>query len=321
MQVHPYIAALRGNRAPQRQAQDAMKAAIVAWQAEPGVAAMLADFTRCGLGAPLEDCLALEALFDGSGQAEVLMAALTRHFCSALKAAPLGHPPFRNGYDGRSGTMLLGKVGRAQLVLQAREPGEITAPCATFTDILRYDAVLAGEAQGRILRIHGPHEQVRFSEEPITLRQGVHLAFDCNRETMLAERVTRRLVTLRLLQSPELPQPGREYCRETGQMIHQSAGTLASSRREMMAALLGRMERREAAPTLARMALDEPEQSLRWQALRECLALDAAEGFAALEAIARNQNDALAHPAGALRAQLLEQHPELATMEAAPCRA
>jgi hypothetical protein len=321
LRVHPDIAALRSDRAPQRLAQTAMQAAIEGWRAEPGVAPVLADFVRFGAGAALEACPALDEVFTQGGRAEALMAALTRRFCAAIKANPLGHPPFRNAFDGRASTMLLGKSGRAQLVLQAREPGTLRTTSAKFTDVLRYDAVLAGQAQGRILRIHGPNEQVGFTEETIALAGGVRVGFDCNREALLAERVETRLVTLRLLQIGANPAPGREYCRQTGALLHQSAGTLASSRREMMAALLGRMERTDAAPVLADMALADGEPATRWQALRECLALDTAEGFAALCRIARNDGDTLAHPAGALRAQLLETHPQLAQLEAAPCPA
>lgn len=298
-----------------------MQGAIDAWRAEPDAATMLADFVRFGDGASLEQCPALEGVFTRSGSAEALIASLVGHFSRAIAANPLGHPPFRNGFDGRASTMLLGKSGRAQMVLQAREPGAFSATAATFTDMLRYDAVLAGTARALILRIHGPDELVGFSEEPIALERGVRLAFDCNRETLMTEVVETRLVTLRLLQTAERPAPGREYNRRSGKLLHQSAGSLGSSRREMMAALLGRMGRVEAVPVLAQMALTEPEQSLRWQALRECLALDAAEGFAALVTIACNPADSLAHPAGALRAQLLEAYPELAALETAPCPA
>lgn len=298
-----------------------MQAAIEAWRAEEGVAAMLADFRRFGEGAALEACPALEAIFTRAETAEALAASLTGHFCRAIAANPLGHPPFRNAFSDGSSTMLLGKAGRAQLVLQAREPGAYTDSAVTFADLLRYDAVLAGRSQARIVRIHGPDDQVGMSEEPITLQRGVRLGFDCNRETLMTEVVETRLVTLRLLQSAEHPMPSREYSRQTGRLLHQAAGSLASSRREMMAALLGRMGRVEAAPALADMVLAEHEQSLRWQALRECLALDAATGFAALSAIARNPADPLGHPAGALRSQLLETYPELASLEDDRCPA
>ncbi|GAA0275095.1 hypothetical protein GCM10009127_14590 [Alteraurantiacibacter aestuarii] len=315
MRIDPSIAALRGNRAPQRQAQAAMKVACDDWRAEKGVAQALAEFENFGTGAALEDCPLLEDIFTGQGAAEQLMSALVSHFCAALSGNWLGHPPFRNGYDGRASTILLGKTGRAQMLLQAREPGTFEYPCATFSDALRYDATLAGSASARILRIHGPRELVSFSEEPITLRAGVRLAFDCSSEMLIAETVETRLVTLRLLQVGAPPQPGREYCRETGRLLHQSSGSLATSRKEMMVTLLGRMECTKAPPVLSRLARDEHDESLRWQAVRECLALDTAQGFTLLCQIARDMEDGLSDPAGALRAQLLETHPQLRELE------
>ena len=66
------------------------------------------------------------------------------------------------------------------------------------------------------------------------------------------------------------------------------------------------------------MAEEAGSPHLRWQALRECLGLDSAIGFAALSAIARRSVDPLAVPAGALRAQLLEAYPQLAEVSACP---
>jgi hypothetical protein len=87
-----------------------------------------------------------------------------------------------------------------------------------------------------------------------------------------------------------------------------------------MLALLGRMGRKDAAPAMAAMAREAGPENLRWQALREALALDAGEGFRALSGVARAADDPLAMPAGALRAQLVEAHPELLALEASPCR-
>jgi hypothetical protein len=85
----------------------------------------------------------------------------------------------------------------------------------------------------------------------------------------------------------------------------------------MMLALLGRMDVAEAAPLMAELALEDSDSSLRWQSLRECLALDTATGFLALAALARRPHDPLAGPAGALRAQLVEAHPQLLSLEIA----
>ena len=78
------------------------------------------------------------------------------------------------------------------------------------------------------------------------------------------------------------------------------------------------MGRSDAAPLLAAMAEEQGGTGMRWQALRECLGLDSALGFAALRTIAQRSGDPLAVPAGALAAQLLEQYPELAGVDRCP---
>ncbi len=298
-----------------------MKLARDAWCAEHGVSLALAQFDDFGAGAALEQCPRLDEVFIEPDRTEDLMHRLVRHFCAALSANPLGHPPFRNGYDGRTSNMLLAKSGRAQLLLQAREPGRYDGSCASFSHALRYDAVLAGQARATIQRIRETGESAQFFDEAINLRGGVRLSFDCSSETLHVEQVDTRLVTLRLLQVTEKPGPGREYCCRTGRLLQQTSATLATSRREMMVALVGRMGRIEAAPVLADMALADGDDSLRWQALRECLALDSVHGFVALVQIARNAADSLSASAGALRAQLVEAHPQLLDLETSQCRA
>ncbi len=191
-----------------------------------------------------------------------------------------------------------------------------------FCDATRFDAVLAGAGDARIVRIAGHDgEGVRLSQEPLALRPGHRLAFDLNSETLAVDSVDRRLVVLRLLRMAPEPAPGREYDAASGRLLHRSAGRIGTSRREAIIALLGRMGRADAAPQIARVALDEGDPSLRWQALREALALDTATGFRALASVARRGEDPLAAQAGALRAQLLETHPELAQLETGPCPA
>ena len=109
-----------------------------------------------------------------------------------------------------------------------------------------------------------------------------------------------------------------EYRLADGRLLHEAAGSPRDSRLELAAALLGRMGRDDAAPYLAAMAREAGSTSLRWHALRECLGLDTATGFEALCELAATQGDPLAAAAGALRAQLLEAHPNLAELANAP---
>jgi hypothetical protein len=322
MRIDPAIEALRSDRAPQRQAQAAMVDAFRAWRADSWVERALAELQAFGEGTPLEECRELEALFTGQGGAERLAAELVRRFARTLGEAPFGHPPLRHGFDGDVSTLLLASSGRAQLLLKALEPGTYPDSAAGFSDVLRFDAVLAGEAEGVIARLPLPAgDRVEMHDERIRLGAGNRLAFDCSSETLLVTGVDKRLVLLRLDLAAKTPAPTREYDRSSGRLTHLSAGDLATSRQEMMLALLGRMKRREAVPLMAGLALDEGDRSLRWQALRECLALDTAAGFAALVQIARDADDPLCGAAGALRAQLVEAHPQLLEWEESQCPA
>lgn len=315
MRVDPAIAALRQDRGRQRGVQAAMAAACRAWQTEPEVADVLADMATFGDGAHLADCPALAAVFAGAERAHALVTTLSRRLCAALASEPLGHPPLRHGFDGSSATLLLARAGRAQLVLQAIEPGERHFASACYSDAERHELVLAGTARARVVR------RRCFTVHPLALAPGVRLALDVSREALQVLAVEQRLVSLRLHRFAAAPGPSREYSLADGVLLHQSAGSRATSRSEIALALLGRMGRAEAAPAMAAIARAPGDRSLRWQALRECLALDSAEGFAALSAVANSAADPLARPAAALRAQLVEAYPELGRSGVAPCLA
>lgn len=55
----------------------------------------------------------------------------------------------------------------------------------------------------------------------------------------------------------------------------------------------------------------EAGESLRWQAMREALAMDSTAGLDLLAMLATSPGDPLAGPAAALRTSLLETRPEL----------
>jgi hypothetical protein len=319
MRIDPAIAAMRRDPALQRRAQAAMIAAGDAWRREPPVADALAELARFGAGEPLEACPALDAVFTLGAAPDALTGSLCRRLAEVLAREPFGHPPFRHGFDGQVATLLLARAGRAQLILHAREPGGWEHAAAGFSDALRYEAVLAGAGHARVVRFGDAANT--FTTEGVKLSEGSRLALDLSREALQVLRVERRLVSLRLHRFDAAPGPSRDFRLADGALLHQSAGDIRASRQEMMLALLGRMERREAAPEIAALARESGDTSLRWQALRECLALDTAEGFRALSGVARASGDPLAVPAGALRAQLLESHPELLALEDGRCPA
>ena len=299
-----------------------MDAACRQWRARPGAAEAMAELEAYGAGAALADCPQLTTMFACGYKAMDLVSSLFERLCDAVRNNPIGHPPFRHGFDGVASTLLLARSGRAQLLLQAREPGDHSYHCATFSDAERRDMVLAGKGHARRIRIDGPvGERVTLVSETLIMHGGVHLAQDLSRECLLIESVETRLLTLRLMRAAAQPEPGREYSLPEGELLHMSAGDLVTSHRASMVALLGRMGRTDAAPVLAEMACAAGDSSLRWQAMRECLALDSATGFAALCQVAQSSGDPLAHEAGVLRAQLIETYPQLAQMENATCPA
>jgi hypothetical protein len=319
VRVDPAIAALRRDRAPQRRAQAAMVAACDAWRDSPEAGPALAELGRYGTGATLASCPALNAIFAAGDSAPAFVGALVHGFCRTLAREPFGHPPLRHGFESGNSTLLLARSGRAQIVLHAREPGRTAFASVAFRDAGRHQVALAGRARARLVHRIGPGGQ--FEERTLLLRPGERLEMDLSRETLQVLEVERRVVTLRLDRTAERPGPVRQYALADGAMWHQSAGDIRTSRHEAMLALLARMGRDDAVPVLARIAVEAGDDSLRWQALRECLALDTAAGYRALCAVARAGSDPLAGPAAALHAQLAEAHPSLPSLEAKPCPA
>jgi hypothetical protein len=320
MRIDPAIAAMRRDSALQRRAQAAMKAAGDEWRREPRVAAALGDLERFGAGAPLEACPALDAIFTLGAEPQELTASLCRRVAAVLEREPFAHPTFRHGFDGSVSTLLLAATGRAQLILQAREPGRCDHDSAGYSDAMLYEAVLAGAADARVARLAGMPDG-GIATRSIKLLPGTRLALDLSAEAFQVLRVERRLVSLRLHRNDAAPRPSRCHAMTDGTLLQQAAGDIGTSRQEMMLAVLGRMERREAAPVMAAIARGPGDDSLRWQALRECLALDTVHGIRALAAVARTAGDPLVATAGALRAQLVEAHPQLLALEDDRCPA
>lgn len=309
MQVHPTIAALRGDDAPQRQAQAALFGALDVWRND--IAAVRADLDRFGEGQKLGDCQSLAVLFSDSVAAGAFAGDFVGRTLRRLSTATLGHVPLRHFTDGTISTLLLARSGRAALFLVAVDGARLAAHppprAVAMTATEAWETILAGRATAELI------------SDRRTMRDlvpGVTIERDCSRQAMILREVRGTLVSLRLQRRKADAEPTREIDLASGAAIHQAAATAEESRRELMVALLGRMGRSDAAPVLADLARRPGSDALRWQGLRECLGLDSAAGFAVLTEIAQTAADPLAVPAGALRAQLIETHPELA-----PCLA
>ncbi|WP_114521894.1 hypothetical protein [Altererythrobacter sp. ZODW24] len=327
MRIDPALCALRSDPAPQRLAQARIEQAKQAWQGGPLVAGVAAGLKLYSGGEHLNDCGELAALFAKQARGPEYVSKLMDHFLVALAEEPLGQMPFRHDFREGYSTLVLATEGSATLSLHCSVPEANTAasPASSvrFSSGERHEVAIAGRADIRLierkLRTMTP---ASMTERVVQTEAGDVLALDSDLQATIIDKIYGRLLRLRLVRAPSDPAPSQQYLIETGELIHQAAGDQGESRQELMLALLGRMKRADAAPIMAEMT-NEGGDHLRWQAQRECLALDAASGFAALSKMAENTGDSLATPACALRAQLLETYPALEALnqETAPCPA
>lgn len=322
MHIAPQIRDLIADPALLDRAQARHAAAVAGWQALPGTAPVLEAFAAFAEGTDLARLPALAALFGAAGDAaDRFVRALTEAVLPALAAEPFGHLPLRHQSTPASATLLLAQQAAASLTLVV-----VTGPAlagmpaprsAAFAPSEEWDVVVAGVGEGRLVERCPDGALV---QHPLRLVPGLALGRDVEREALLIDAVPASLVLLRLNRRRSGATPVREFDLASGALIHQASSDPRESRMELAITLLGRMRRGDAAPLLAAIALERGRgDSLRWQALRESLGLDTAEGFRALVALARDADDPLAIPAGALRAQLVEQYPVLTELE--PCLA
>ncbi len=317
MIIHPDLRALRSDDAPQRLAQQSLHHTMARWRANPDVASVIYAIEELASGKPLEQCPALAALFAGDGEAGFsFVSALIAHSTAALSEAPLAHVPMRHFSDGCTSTLLLARNGQVTLSIIAIDGAELARRPEprniSFAPNETWELILNGRARADLISCqpNGP----RFAElkrHTIDLAHGSIMYRDGSHQARQLRAIDGTLVSLRLQRRGRNAGATREYALADGQLVHQAAGNPRDSRLELMLALLCRMHRIDAAPLMADLARSDASSPLRWQALRECLALDTGIGFAALSAIAASGDDPLAGPAGALSAQLVESHPEL----------
>lgn len=327
MLIRPAIAALRSNKAAQRREFAPQSQAIARWHQSPEIQRVGAQLGQFAAGAALRDLPQLARLFThGDGLAGELVGRLVSDLLDCLEREPLDLVTLRHFSDDLTSSIMLARRGSATLTLQvvngpglARRPAPVSAP---FMPGETYDHVLAGCAEVELVTLTSERPGGAVLESTaLLLEQGMIQHRSGAFETVILRRIPASMVTLKLQRRFAGGGVTREYLLADGALVHQAAGSPRDSRLELTAALLGRMGRKDAAPLLAAMAEERGGDSLRWQSLRECLALDTGAGFAVLGKIAASALDPLAAPAGALRAQLIEAYPQLRALaeEDLPC--
>lgn len=324
MRIRPELATLRSDPAPQRLAQQRLAVVLERWRGSPLAAAVDADLERYAAGCALDDLPALALLFDPhEPAAHSLCEAFTAAMLAELERNPFGLVLVRHFTDDLISSVMLLRRGTATIALQAidgaaleRRPQPVSA---TFSPTETVELVLAGSGTAECARLVGEGPGgASIARSSMAVQAGTVSHRNGESEARWFSRVEGSLVSLKLQRRPVSGGILREYLLADGTLAHQAAASSRDSRLELTATLLGRMGRSDAAPLLAAMAEEQGSPAMRWQVLRECLALDSAEGFRALAGIARKADDPLSAPAGALRAQLLEQYPVLAGVEPCP---
>lgn len=312
MQVHRELARLRSGHAP----QPSCDAALTAWRGLPEVAAVIAALARFDAGERLDGLPPLARIITDHTAALGFVAGFINPLIAALRAEPLAQLPLGHSSAPGMARLRLASHGRAALTLIAFARRERTlSPTALFEDCTGYEIVLAGTAQVLQHRIAGG----QLTTEEIACVTGTRIERDGADTARQIITVTRPLLLLQVTLEAAHPAPSREITLDDGRLIKAISGCKATSQRMMALGVLGALQHRSALPEIERVAADRAqERDLRWEALRQVLALDAARGLALLARLADSADDPLNVPAAALRRDLVSARPDLAAMMPEP---
>lgn len=323
MRIDPALAALMTDPAPQFGAGEAARG----WAEQPAVAPLLDELAGYGANRALADCPGLLRLIEGGEQAVGFARSAAAATAGYLAEAPLTAWPWRHFSNGVLHSVTLAAVGEASLSLALvdgaawesagkRQPGKPDAPqLAALQGGMLHAVVVAGGGSGRILRNRSSDPaRARIEAERIAFVPGGRFCVDGAFEALALDAIDGLLLTLRLHRRASGDTPARQYDIASGALVHQATSGRGDSQTELMMALLRAMRRTDAAPTLATIARSGTPPA-RWQALRECLALDSGIGFAALCEVAARAADPLCAPARQLVDRLAAQHPALARLQ------
>ena len=323
MHVDPRIGALRGDRIAQRAMQEAVMLAAEDCRREDGLSRVIGELEDYGAGAELAECEALQRLVGAEEVARAVILPMIERLVRQQRETPLAQLSLRHQSGAGFHFLQLAAKGSATMGL-ALHDGMVPAtsdPVATFPDAERHEIVLAGEAEIEALRIVtdcGDRVEVARTVRRVDRGDCIVLAdANCSR---VVRRVRGYMLALRLARVGDRPRPTRQVDLASGRVVHKASGNRRESQHEMMVALLGRMKRSDAAPVLADVARSGGDH-VRWQALRECLALNTSLGMDTLRTLASEASDPLSSHANALLSQLVERYPELEQAEGMPCRA
>lgn len=321
MIVDPAIAALRSDRASQRSVQARLLHLREDWRASDRVQALQRDLFALDRGADFDECRALARLFADHALAMGFAMDWSERLLRTLRDAPLGEVPFRHRHSSGYSTMQLLSCGGASLNLSAYERQDklLWPQTAVFTDRKSVELILTGSVRGTCHRLieRDGSQSVLTQRTAWTAGDRIETGGQHTRQFV---EVKGALLVLQVTCAPKRPGPTREYRLADSGLIRCASGNKDASRDMLALAVLGALEHHPSLGVMADVALDSSrEADLRWEAVRQTLALDPGRGFALLNRLAKRREDALAQPAIQLRGQLATAYPRLVAtpMEAA----
>jgi hypothetical protein len=276
------------------------------WLARSDVGRIVADLAHYADRAPLEECPALHAVLHDPGAARSLVDNLTGPLLAESRQRPFSEAPFRFRLSpGFAPMRLLAHEGAVlSLVAYAPLAGAGEPASAIFADREVYDIVLAGSASGLFHRLgEGGMPDTR----PMHWRAGDALATAARCEARQVCRVDRSLLLLRLTREPARPAPTREVALSTGAVLRAASGDRAASEAVMALCVLGALGDEAALGVMEQTALEPSEdREVRWEAVRQTLALSRERGLRLLGHLAACDADPLSRHAATLHARLSE---------------
>jgi hypothetical protein len=308
VQVHPEVARLRSGIP----AQPRTDAALAAWQAQSEVAALRAALADYAAGAALAEVPGLAALMHAPEAGRALVEGLVEGLTGALAAEPLAQLPLGHATTPGLARLRLAGAGRAALALVAHAPRARAMPAsALFEDGAAHELVLAGAGTALLHRRHDG----RLTTREVALAPGTAMAREGLGEARQIIAVARPLLVLQLTRIAAEPQPSEEVALADRRCVKVISGCKRTSQQIMALGVLGALRHRPAVPAMAETARRcGAARDIRWEALRQCLALDTRAGLALLAGLAADAGDPLAAPARALQRQLAASDPALAAL-------
>ncbi|MBV7264678.1 hypothetical protein [Erythrobacter ani] len=317
MQTHFDIAALRSDPALQRRVRSRMSRAADEWRDQGIVQTIAAELQGYGSGCDLSDCQSLGELTTERAVATSFADAWLKPMLHALQDEPLAEVQHRyRCSDGLTSVQLM-QSGEATLSLLAYERRDQSGPeepqTALFSDRESREIVLSGSARSVLhRRENGTSAESKIATIHADWREGCVIVMTGLHETRQVLDVRGSLVLLQLSRTPRRPRSSREFRLADGALMRSVSGDKSASEKQMALAVIGAMHHGLALDLMADRARDQNEDAdVRWEAVRQTLALNTQRGMDLLAELRASPRDQLARPAADLEQHLFHTKPKL----------